>query len=83
VYVLVILRYALSAKNRRRKEAKIASLCRVLSLGVRPPDEQRVDIDVHSGWVIGGVILLFSREMVTSDALHCYHQRTPKDKTRA
>jgi hypothetical protein len=58
-HALVILRNALSAEDGRREEAKIASLCRVLSLGVRPPDELRVDIDVHGRWVIGGVVLLF------------------------
>ena len=54
---LVILGYTLSAENGRREEVKIAPLRRVMSFGVRPPDELRVDIDVHGGWVIGGVVL--------------------------
>jgi hypothetical protein len=58
-HALVILGNALSAEDGRWEEAKIASLCRVLGLGVRPPDELRVDIDIHGRWVIGGVVLLF------------------------
>jgi len=70
--VLVVLGYALSAENGRWEEAKIASLCGVLSLRLRPPDELRVDIDVHGGWVIDGVVLRFLRETVRADAFHCY-----------
>jgi hypothetical protein len=72
-HALVILGYTLSAENGRREEAKIASLCRVLGLGMRSPDELRVDIDVHGRCVIGGgVVLHFLRELEPPDALHCY-----------
>lgn len=72
VDVLVVLGYALSAENGRREEAKIASLCGVLGLRLRPPDKLRVDIDVHGGRVIDGVVLRFLRETVRADAFHCY-----------
>lgn len=71
---LVILGYTLSAENGRREEAKIASLCRVLGLAMRSPDELRVDVDVHGRWVIGGVVLHFLRELEPPDALHCHRQ---------
>jgi hypothetical protein len=69
--VLVVLGYPLSAENGRWEEAKIASLCGVLGLRLRPPDELRVDIDVHGGWVIDGVVFRFLRETVRADAFHC------------
>jgi hypothetical protein len=52
----------------------------VLFLGVHPPDEVRVDIDVHGRRVIGGAVLRFLRELVTPDALHCYRQETASRK---
>ena len=71
-HVLVILGYALSAENGRWEQAKIASLHRVLGLGLGPPDELWVNIDVHGGWVIDGVVFRFLGETVRADALHCY-----------
>ena len=77
-HLLVVLGYALSTENGRREEAKVASLRRVLGLGVRPPGELRVDIDVHGGWVFRGVVLRFFRETVPADALHCVQVIVPK-----
>jgi hypothetical protein len=79
-HVLVVLGYALSAENGRREEAKIA---RVLGLGVRAPDELRVDIDVHGGWIFGGVVLCFLRETVPADALHYHRSESSDTRKRA
>jgi len=75
-HVLVVLGYPLSAENGRREEAKIASLCRVLGLRLRPLGELWVDIDVHGRWVIDGVVLRFLRETVRADTFHCYDPKT-------
>ena len=75
-HVLVVLGYPLSAENGRWEQAKIASLCRVLGLRLRPLGELWVDIDVHGRWVIDGVVLRFLRETVRADTFHCYDPKT-------
>ena len=62
----------MSAENGRWEEAKITSLCGMLCLRLRPLDDLRVDINVHGGCVIDGVVLRFLRETVRADAFHCY-----------
>lgn len=78
--VLVVLGYALSAENGRWEEAKIASLCGVLGLRMRPPDELWVNIDIHGGWVVDGVVLRFLREPVRADAFHCYVRKINEEE---
>jgi hypothetical protein len=75
-HALVILGYALSAENGRREKTKIASLRRVLCLGMRPPRELRVNIDVHGRRIVGGVVFRFLKETVITNTIHCYRRET-------
>lgn len=73
---LVVLRYALSAEYRRRKQTEIAPLCRELSLRTHAPCQLRIDIDVHGRRVVNGVILPFTGKTIFPNTFHFRESKT-------